>query len=78
MKLSEWDNTLSYAKKVSEQYGIGCRTYMMHDGKNGINFYLVDAEGKQFGAAVSTGICDSCVELKKRIDLYAKAVAQNK
>ncbi len=71
MKLSEWNEILSYAKELCSKANADLRpiVYTMYDGRKGINLTLFDDEGSIF-KAMASGVYDTVGEYKRA--LYAQ------
>ena len=63
MKLSEWNEIISYAKELCQKRTSNIRpiTYSMYDGRKGIYLALYDSEGKLYDRIASD-------EYKKALD----------
>lgn len=68
MKLSEWNECLAAAHELATQNGIKCEPYSMFDGRNGIRFYVLDADNKPYGKQMYTGVCKDRSELMDAIN----------
>lgn len=69
MKLSEWNEIISYAKELCQKRTSNIRpiTYSMYDGRKGIYLALYDSEGKLYDR-IARGAHDTVDEYKKALD----------
>ena len=69
MKLSEWNEIISYAKELCQKRTSNIRpiTYSMYDGRKGIYLALYDSEGKLYDR-IASGVHDTVDEDKKALD----------
>ena len=69
MKLSEWNEIISYAKELCQKRTSNIRpiTYSMYDGRKGIYLALYDSEGKLYDR-IASGVHDTVDEYKKALD----------
>lgn len=75
LKVNEWNEVLTYARKLADENNIGCRPYTMYDGRKGICFFQLDCDGNQYGQEVATGICNTKDEYMQRISYFVKQVS---
>ena len=69
MRVSEWNEIISYAKELCQKRASNIRPipYSVYDGRKGIYLALYDCEGKVYDR-VASGVHDTVDEYKKALD----------
>lgn len=69
MRVSEWNEIISYAKDLCQKCASNIRpiTYSVYDGRKGIYLALYDSEGKLYDR-VASGTHDTVAEYKKALN----------